>query len=138
MFSSTQQALQIMKHLKKHYRGPPQKLLSIAAELHLPPHFVKLKLQALSKHRLVITSRGSKGGAALARAPESILLEEIICAITGPPLNCATPITDGLCNPAIDCPITDVLKERAKYLRNLRSSRNLKIYSEIAQNVTSK
>lgn len=56
----------------------------IAEEQHIPPSFLAKIVSQLSVAGLLKTSRGARGGVALARGPEEISLLEVVEAIDGP------------------------------------------------------
>lgn len=56
----------------------------IAAHYNIPPEFLGKVLQKLSRHGLVRSVRGVKGGYALARRPEEITLTDVVEAVDGP------------------------------------------------------
>jgi len=68
-------------------RGEPGALhaareLSASAQLPLP--VVSKTLKALTRHGLLVSHRGAKGGFSLAREPERIAVAEVIDALEGP------------------------------------------------------
>lgn len=56
----------------------------IAQEMRIPPSFLAKIVSQLSVAGVVQTSRGARGGVALAREPKEITLLEVIEAIDGP------------------------------------------------------
>ncbi len=56
----------------------------IAAACNIPPSYLAKVLQMLSRVGLVRSHQGASGGFILARAPEEIVVQEIVEAIDGP------------------------------------------------------
>lgn len=56
----------------------------IAAALNIPFHFLGKITQILSKHHIIRSVRGRKGGITLGRPPESLTLYRIVEAMEGP------------------------------------------------------
>lgn len=65
-------------------RGEPSSAGLVAGCTHLALPTVSKLLKALTRSGLVVSTRGSQGGYALARAPEDITAAEIIDALEGP------------------------------------------------------
>ncbi|RME06396.1 MAG: Rrf2 family transcriptional regulator [Anaerolineae bacterium] len=80
----------------------------IAEDQHIPPSFLAKIISQLSIAGLLHTSRGARGGVALARQPHEISLLDVVEAIDGPiRLNeCVTE--DGLCTFEKNCPMRPV------------------------------
>ena len=70
-----------LAEIKKGGRAPTSK---IATEKHIPPSFLAKIISQLSVAGIVETSRGARGGVALARDPREITLLEVVEAIDGP------------------------------------------------------
>jgi FeS assembly SUF system regulator len=78
----------------------------IAKVVHLPLPVVSKVLKLLSRHGLLASQRGIKGGYGLARPPQYITVAEIIRALEGP--IAVTECTDSLhgdCDLQIGCPV---------------------------------
>ncbi|MDW8327479.1 MAG: Rrf2 family transcriptional regulator [Anaerolineales bacterium] len=80
----------------------------VAREQHIPPTFLAKIVSQLSAAGILRTTRGARGGIALARPPEEISLLEIVEAIDGP-LTINECTTDpSLCPLGADCAVREV------------------------------
>lgn len=80
----------------------------IAREKKIPPSFLAKIVSQLSVAGMVQTSRGARGGVALAKEPKDISLLEVVEAIDGPiTLNECVIDPDG-CTFGKDCPVRSV------------------------------
>ena len=77
-------ALQAMMALAREYQNGTLKIWQIASDSNLPGKFLELILVELRNARLVESTRGTKGGYKLRRAPSEIRLSEVIRLIDGP------------------------------------------------------
>jgi Rrf2 family protein len=83
----------------------------IAQEMRIPPSFLAKIVSQLSVAGVVQTSRGARGGVALAREPKEITLLEVIEAIDGPiTLNECVPDRSS-CAFGEDCTVHDVWRD---------------------------
>jgi Rrf2 family protein len=80
----------------------------IAEEQRIPPSFLAKIVSQLSVAGILQTSRGARGGVALARDPENITLLEVVEAIDGPILLNECVADPGVCAFGNTCPIHDV------------------------------
>lgn len=99
----------VMTHLAMH----PQSVhaaADVAEEMHLPLPTVSKILGAAARGGLVESRRGLKGGFALARAPESITVAEIVSALEGP-----IAITDCLDETTADCNLESLCPTRGHW-----------------------
>lgn len=89
-------ALQAMMTLARRYQQGAIKVREIASDSDLPEKFLELILIELKHARIVQSTRGTKGGYQLRRAPSEIRLSEIIRLIDGPlaPLGDASQLRD--------------------------------------------
>ncbi|MCQ2457395.1 MAG: Rrf2 family transcriptional regulator [Clostridia bacterium] len=76
-------SLYAMHYLAEHYDEGPQPLKAIAA-IGVPEDYLEQLLGTLRKAGLVSTARGAQGGYALASAPESVTVGDILNATEGP------------------------------------------------------
>src|SRR5438045_6209651 len=88
----TEYALRAMNELAQR----PDTLTSareISETQHIPLRFLEQQLGALSKAGLVESFRGAGGGCRLSKAPEDILVADVVDAIEGPfyPMFCLDP-----------------------------------------------
>ncbi len=88
-----------------------------------PPSFLAKIVSQLSVAGMVQTSRGARGGVALAREPKDISLLEVVEAIDGPiTLNECVP-DSSLCTFGDDCPVHGVWSDvQQKLVRELSST----------------
>jgi Rrf2 family protein len=77
-------ALEAMVRLAKNYPEKPTKIHEIAVQEEIPEKFLELILLDLKAARLVESLRGANGGYRLRRAPDKIVLGEIIRTVDGP------------------------------------------------------
>jgi Rrf2 family protein len=77
-------ALEALMTLGRRYGTETIKIRDIAIESDLPEKFLELILLELKNARIVESVRGAKGGYRLRRAPEEIMLSEIIRLVDGP------------------------------------------------------
>jgi len=80
----TDYALMAIHHMGFLTTGPLVNAKEIAEIYHIPVEMLAKILQTLSRHNLVVSENGPKGGYALARLPEDISVAEVITAIEGP------------------------------------------------------
>lgn len=69
----------------------------VADRTHIALPTVSKLLKTLTRSGLVVSTRGSQGGYALARAPEEITAADIIDALEGPVAITECSATDGAC-----------------------------------------
>ena len=81
--SACQHALRALIYLAHHRDRWPVLVREIAEEEGIPHPFLSKILHALSKHKLVVSSKGPGGGYSLARKPQEIMLKEIIDSVDG-------------------------------------------------------
>jgi Rrf2 family protein len=77
-------ALQALTMLAEHYPQHIVKIRDIAAEEQLPEKFLEAILLDLKRARIVVSTRGAKGGYQLKRPPSKIFMGEILRRIDGP------------------------------------------------------
>lgn len=80
----------------------------IAQEQHIPPSFLAKIISQLSVAGLLNTSRGARGGVALAKAPADITLLDVVEAIDGPILLNECVGDDGICTFSDTCPMRPI------------------------------
>jgi len=80
----------------------------IAEEQHIPPSFLAKIISQLSIAGLLHTSRGARGGVALAREPKDITLLEVVEAIDGPIQLNECVENSGACAFSDECPMRPV------------------------------
>jgi Rrf2 family protein len=77
-------AVRAVMHLARLETGGRAPTSLIAREQKIPPSFLAKIVSQLSVAGVVQTSRGARGGVALARQPEEVTLLEVVEAIDGP------------------------------------------------------
>jgi Rrf2 family protein len=84
--------VRLMVQLGRHFGAGPVSLAGVAAEEDLPRAYLEQLAMGLREAGLVVSTRGAHGGYALARAPETIGMGEILRALEGPivPMICAS------------------------------------------------
>ena len=84
--------VRLMAQLARRYGGGPASLTDIAEQEDLPRAYLEQLVISLRDAALVQSTRGAHGGYELTRAPEEILMGEVLRALEGPiaPMICAT------------------------------------------------
>lgn len=98
-------------HLARRTEEGPVTGRDVAAREQLPADYVEQILLRLRRAGIVASTRGAKGGYALARPPEAISVREIITAaeLVTFDLHCEThPLTEERCSQSCDCSIRPV------------------------------
>ena len=80
----TRYALRSLLYLAEQGGGAPVQLASIASSQRVPPKYLELIMLDLKKAGMVRSTRGPKGGYALARPPKEISFGEVVRAMEGP------------------------------------------------------
>lgn len=80
----------------------------IAQKQHIPPSFLAKIISQLSVAGLLNTSRGARGGVALAKAPKDITLLDVVEAIDGPIMLNECVGNGGVCTFSEDCPMRPI------------------------------
>ena len=116
-------AMLYLAKLKEEDKSKKAATSQIAEEKEIPPSFLAKIIPQFSIAGLIHTSRGARGGVALAREPEDISLLEVVEAIDGPiTLNECTADPD-VCAFGDNCPIHEVWCEaQEKLVSKLRES----------------
>lgn len=78
----TDYAIVLMVHMVR--AGVQKSVHKCAIETHIPTPTVAKIMKTLSKKKLVVAVRGSRGGYVLGRDPECISVADIVCVIEGP------------------------------------------------------
>jgi Rrf2 family protein len=93
----------------------------ISNVLHIPHHFLGKILQTLSRHGILASQKGLKGGFSLARPPEQITLMDIIEAVDGDAFRTECFLGFPGCGESVPCSIHEFWSDaRAKILDSLR------------------
>lgn len=77
----------------------------VAAERDLPQPFLAKVFRKLARHGLLTAHRGRGKGYALARAPEAILLRDVLEAIEGSRIDNRCLLWEGHCHDTNPCPL---------------------------------
>lgn len=107
----------------------------IADRTGLPQPYLEQILLALKGAGLVRSKRGVSGGYLLARAPEDILLSQIVSAVDGPIVagDFGEPHTDGACDHEGQCVLLTVWNHAGEQMRKLLDSYRLSDIASMAQ-----
>jgi FeS assembly SUF system regulator len=103
----TDYGIVLLTYFARIPEGTIQTARDLAREAHLPLPTVNKVLKTLTRHGLLISHRGVKGGYGLARLPEEISVAEIIGATEGPvAMTECTVDGPGGCDQEPDCPVS--------------------------------
>jgi Rrf2 family protein len=104
----------------------------IALEKNIPPSFLAKIVSQLSVAGLLQTSRGARGGVALAKPAETISLLDVVEAIDGPILLNDCVNASSTCSNDEDCPLKIVWCDAQKLLVNKLSTANFAQFAQVA------
>jgi len=123
-------AMLFLARLDPHQRAATSDIAKIQ---HIPPSFLAKIISQLSIAGLIQTSRGARGGVAMARSPEKISLLEVVEAIDGPiALNeCTGPVA--ACQFGDDCPLRPIWCETQAELVNKLKVTNFSQFVKISR-----
>lgn len=114
----TDYAARVLLHLALQEPGGRVTAQQIAAQRVIPRALVRRVVSRLSASGLVLTTRGSEGGIALARPPDQISLLEVVEAFEGPlALNVCT-IEPTACTLIPVCTVHEAWVNARELLRN--------------------
>ncbi|MCH8327701.1 MAG: Rrf2 family transcriptional regulator [Candidatus Marinimicrobia bacterium] len=82
---SAEYAIQAMIYLAEQDGDRLSMVSEIAEDHNIPRHFLAKLVQTLTRHHLIKSFRGRKGGIRLARSADKITLLQVVHAIEGPP-----------------------------------------------------
>ncbi len=122
-------AVRAVMYLAKLQSGERAATSKIAEEQHIPPSFLAKIVSQLSIAGLLHTSRGARGGVALARTPDKITLLDVVEAIDGPILLNECSHADGMCAFASTCPLTSIWQDAQRDLINRLRGANFEQFS---------
>ena len=80
----TDYGIVLLAHLARSEGASAQNAREIALEVELPAPMVSKVLKSLTRHGILESQRGSKGGYSLTRPPEQLTVAEMIGALEGP------------------------------------------------------
>ncbi len=98
-------AIQGLAFLAQQPSGGAVALADVAAAQNLPTSFLAKIFQKLARHGVLAAGRGRASGYALARAPGSITMREILVAVEGPRVLQHCLLWTGLCGDENPCPL---------------------------------
>jgi Rrf2 family protein len=107
--------------LAEYYGRGPTTLKTICDERGLPKQYLVKLFSQLARADIVTAIRGKRGGYALARAPKTITLLDVIEAIEGPLALNFCQSTPPKCE-QIDCPIRPMWTELQAVIRRTLAS----------------
>src|ERR1044071_9630417 len=104
----TDYALIALAHMAQQKKGSLCRAREIIARYHLPSALLVNVLKGLVQAELVRSTRGTKGGYALALPPERVTLGSVIRAMEGPIrfVHCSEEHGEGDCELVNHCPVT--------------------------------
>lgn len=123
---SAEYAIQAMIYLAEHEGDGLTMVSIIAEESSIPRHFLAKLVQTLTRHHLIKSYRGRKGGIKLALPAEEISLLQVVNAIEGPPpLQEMCVIGLDICSDAACCPLHSEWKHVKEQVRKALHDQNL-------------
>lgn len=114
----TDYAARVLLHLALQEPGSRVTAQQIASQRVIPRALVRRVVSRLSAAGLVITTRGSEGGIALARPPDQISLLEVVEAFEGPLALNACTVEPEICPLIPVCTVHDAWIHARRLLRN--------------------
>ncbi len=104
----TDYGIVLLTYFARSSEGTLHTARDLARDAHLPLPTVNKVLKTLTRHDLLESHRGVKGGYTLARHPEEISVAEIISATEGPvAMTECTVDGPGGCDHESECPVAD-------------------------------
>ena len=97
----------------------------VAAEINVPPVYLRKIFQSLARSGLVRTAPGSGGGVLLAAAPDSVTLKDVIEAVEGPIVLSDCIESEDVCCRSGTCKVHACLGEIQTALKKEFSGRTL-------------
>jgi len=118
-------ATRAMLDLALHYGKKPVLLKDISAKQGISLRYLEQIVSPLIAAKLIISTRGPKGGVSLAKPPQKINLVDIIQVLEGPivPVDCVE--NPGLCTRAPSCAARDVWTDLARAMHGVLESTTL-------------
>jgi Rrf2 family protein len=114
-----------MLDLALHYGKKPVLLKDISARQGISLRYLEQIISPLIAAKLIVSTRGPRGGVSLARPPQKIRLVDIIQVLEGPivPVDCVE--NPGLCTRAPSCVARDVWTDLARAMHGVLESTTL-------------
>ena len=108
----TEYGIRVLVTLARRHGDGPVSLAGVAKAEKLPHAYLEQLVGDLRRAGLVSATRGQAGGYQLARAPESILLAEVVRALDGPLLEMPCAGSDNLeaCDRPQPCSVHEVFQ----------------------------
>jgi Rrf2 family protein len=105
-------------------------VVEIAEELNIPKHFLAKTLQHLSKHQLISSVKGPKGGFYLGKVNADVTLQDIIECIDGDSFfnNCVLGLPE--CSDDCPCPMHEHV---SAFRENMQESLKFKKITDLAR-----
>ncbi len=106
----TDYSLKIILYLSGIYPDEIARIQQIADSQDIPRKFLEQVLLLLKKGGFVLSKKGPKGGYFLAKAPEEILVGDVVRFVEGPihPISCIAPGLEESCSFASGCVFRDI------------------------------
>ena len=114
--AKTRYGARLLLDLARHHGQTPVRIEDIAKRQDISVKFLEQIIRPLKKASLVTSTRGPKGGHALARAPEEISLGEIVQALESSPVLADCVDDDDHCMRASECSIRMAWQEATSVL----------------------
>ena len=114
--AKTRYGARLLLDLARHHGQTPVRIEDIAKRQEISVKFLEQIIRPLKKASLVKSTRGPKGGHALAKAPEEISLGEIVQALESSPVLTDCVDDDDLCARASECGIRMAWREATSVL----------------------
>jgi FeS assembly SUF system regulator len=95
----------LLAQLARDPSAAPQNARELSARTHLPFPVVGKVLKTLAREGLLVSSRGARGGYALARPPAEMSVGKIIAALEGPVALTECGFAPGRCEHEPDCEV---------------------------------
>ena len=128
--NKTKYALQALLYLAKEYKKGSVLISDMAKDEKIPQKFLEFILLNLKNNGILTSKRGKGGGYMLARAPEKIVLGQVIRVLEGPlaPVPCVSQTAYRKCDECIDenfCGIRLVMKDVRDAMANILDNTSL-------------
>lgn len=133
---SAEYAIQAMIYLAENEGKELAMVSSIAEAYDMPKHFLAKLVQTLTRHHLIKSYRGRKGGIELARPADKITMLQVVHAIEGPPPEqemCVIGLD--ICSDSVCCPLHNEWKHIKELVRETLQHQTL---AELAMGMRTK
>ncbi len=128
--SKTKYALRALIYLAREYEKGPVLISDLAKKEKMPQKFLEFILLGLKNNGILQSKRGKGGGYTLAKAPEAIILGQVVRILEGPlaPVPCVSQTAYRKCEECIDensCGIRLVMKDVRDAIANVLDKTSL-------------